>query len=88
MLAELGCYVTCAQDYKSRHRVAIHYPPALGLDDSVRRSIIADLPGLRLAKDVILQKDMSAPGAPITSALAGSRLTLRLHNRVGIKLEL
>lgn len=74
--------MTWKQDYKARHRVAIHYPPALGLDDSVRRSIIADLPGLRLAKDILLQKDQSAPGVPVISALAGSRLTLRLHNRV------
>ncbi len=70
------------QDYKSRHRVAIHYPPALGLDDSVRQSVIADLPGLRLAKDIILQKDLSASRTPMTSALAGTRLTLRIHNRV------
>lgn len=62
--------------------MTIHYPPALGLDDSVRQSVIADLPGLRLAKDIILQKDPSAHSTPITSALAGSRLTLRIHNKV------
>lgn len=70
----------------------IHYPGAL-LNDSLRRSVIADLPGLRLAKDVPLLRDagayLGATAAQLAGASArmmgsvpGARLNLRLHNKV------
>ena len=76
------------QDYRSHRWVTIHYPG--GIDDSLRRSVIADLPGLRLAKDIALFRDATSaaqaggPGAAarVMGGLPGARLNLRLHNKV------
>jgi hypothetical protein len=77
----------CAQDYKSQRWVPIHYPGAL-LGDSLRRSVVADLPGLRLAREVPLLRDAGAYLGAVTAQLAGgvpgARLNLRLHNKVSL----
>lgn len=64
--------------------VNIHYPPSQYLDDSARGSLFADLPGLRLSKSIQLVKDSNAStaGSPLVFGHQGSRLTLRLHNKV------
>ena len=70
------------QDFHALHSVNIHYPPNNYMDDATRKSVIADLPGLRLAKQITLARQ-TQPGA--TSAMFGpqtNRLNLRLHNKV------
>ena len=57
----------------------IHYPPG-GLDDSLRRSALGDIPGLRLPKRVILSKVAASAGGSLQTAAA--RLTLFLNNKV------
>ena len=57
----------------------IHYPPG-GLDDSLRRSALGDIPGLRLPKRVILSKGTASVGGSLKNAAA--RLTLCLNNKV------
>jgi hypothetical protein len=74
-----------AQDYKSPRPVIIHYPPSTYLDDSTRRSVIGDLPGLRLPKDIILVQDNIMGETPRMFPMQGSRLALRLHNKVRVK---
>ena len=72
------------QDYKTMRPVNIHYPPSQYLDDSARGSVFADLPGLRLAKNIQLIKESNlAPAAsPLVFGHQGNRLTLRMHNKV------
>ena len=66
--------------------VNIHYPPSQYLDDSARGSLFADLPGLRLAKNIQLVKDPnhSTTASPLVFGHQGNRLTLRLHNKVTV----
>ncbi len=67
------------QDYRTQRWVPIHYPPG-GLDDSLRRSALGDIPGLRLPKRVILSKGTASVGGSLKNAAA--RLTLCLNNKV------
>ena len=69
------------QDYRTQRWVPIHYPPG-GLDDSLRRSALGDIPGLRLPKRVILSKGTASVGGSLKTAAA--RLTLCLSNKVGL----
>ena len=64
--------------------MTIHYPPSAYLDDSARRSVLADLPGLRLAKNVLLQREdrLGASGTPLHFRGSSQRLLLRIHNKV------
>ena len=57
----------------------IHYPPG-GIDDSLRRSALGDIPGLRLPKRAILSKSAASAGGSLKNAAA--RLTLCLDNNV------
>ena len=57
----------------------IHYPPG-GLDDSLRRSALGDIPGLRLPKRVILSKGVASSAVSLGTSAA--RLTLCLKNQV------
>ena len=77
----------CEQDYESNKAVIIHYPPSQYLDDSARRSVLADLPGLRLAKNVQLQREERSREKlrhASTLNFGGNcqRLLLRIHNKV------
>ncbi len=67
------------QDYRTQRWVPIHYPPG-GLDDSLRRSALGDIPGLRLPKRVIVSKGTASVGGSLKNAAA--RLTLCLNNKV------
>ena len=64
--------------------VNIHYPPSQYLDDSARRSLLADLPGLRLSKNIqLIKEDSHATAAsPLVFGHQGQRLSLRMHNKV------
>lgn len=68
--------------FDSLHSVNIHYPPTTYMDDSTRKSVIADLPGLRLAKHITLVR--SAQQQPSSNVFGPhtNRLNLRLHNKV------
>jgi len=71
------------QDCRSLHSVNIHYPPSSYVGDETRKSVIADLPGLRLAKQIALVRATHLGGAsPALFGPQSSRLNLRLHNKV------
>ena len=67
------------QEYRTQRWVPIHYPPG-GLDDSLRRSVVGDIPGLRLPKRVILSKGTTSPPGSLKTSAA--RLTICLANKV------
>lgn len=50
------------------------------MDDSLRRSALGDIPGLRLPKRVILSQSAASTGGPLKNAAA--RLILCLDNNV------
>jgi hypothetical protein len=80
------------QEYKSQREVSIHYPSSgqSGIEDNTHRygvgwAELPNLPGLRLAADIVLLKDLSldtpqTPGHSVGNQ--GNRLTLRVHNKV------
>ena len=80
------------QEYKSQREVSIHYPSSgqSGIEDNTHRygvgwAELPNLPGLRLATDITLMKDVSAdtPQTPVHAVgNQGNRLTLRVHNKV------
>ena len=74
------------QEYSSGKPVTIHYPPSQYLDDSTRRSVLADLPGLRLPKSVLLTREQRGEGSSAAASLrfrnSSHRLMLRIHNKV------
>ncbi|KAK9808775.1 hypothetical protein WJX72_003363 [[Myrmecia] bisecta] len=73
------------QEYKSTGKgVAIHHPPSPYFEDSARRLVLADLPGLRMARDIVLVKDMRNADNTLPRAFGynSSRLVLRLHNKM------
>ena len=74
--------VSFVQDYHSLHSVNIHYPPNQYVDDATRKSVIADIPGLRLAKSITLVRNVDSGNAPVMFAYQTNRLNLRLHNKV------
>lgn len=78
------------QEYASSKPVTIHYPPSQYLDDSARRSVLADLPGLRLAKNIQLQRESRLTSSAAFLAFRGTsqRLLLRIHNKVPPRLAL
>lgn len=72
------------EGFHSLHSVNIHYPPTTYMDDSTRRSVVADLPGLRLAKQITLARNQQEPTASTVFGPHTNRLNLRLHNKVGL----
>ena len=71
------------QEYASSKAVTIHYPPSQYLDDSARRSVLADLPGLRMSKNIQLQRESKLTSSAAFLAFRGTsqRLLLRIHNK-------
>ena len=72
------------QGYASVRAAAIHYPPSGYLDDSTRRSALADMPGLRLDKEIALVKSNVRHTTTQRLWQATDRLSLRLQNKVGL----
>ena len=70
------------QGYASVRAAAIHYPPSGYLDDSTRRSALADMPGLRLDKEIALIKNNVRYTTTQRLWQASERLSLRLQNKV------
>ena len=71
------------QDFQSLHFVNIHYPPDNYVDDATRKSVIADLPGLRLAKQIpLVKKGQSDAHSGVVFGPQPNRLNLRLSNKV------
>ena len=60
---------------------AVHYPPSGYLDDSTRRSALADMPGLRLDKEIVLLKNNTRYSTTQRLWQATDRLSLRLQNK-------
>lgn len=78
-------HLVMLQEFHSMHSVNVHYPPSAYMADSTRKSVVADLPGLRLAKHIALvrSRPASAEGAASPFGPQTNRLNLRLHNKVG-----
>lgn len=74
--------LTSMQDYKSPRPVVIHYPPSSYMDESLRRSVVGDLPGVRLPREIALLQDSYLNESPRVFTLQGTRLNLRLLNKV------
>ena len=74
--------VSGTQGYASVRAAAIHYPPSGYLDDSTRRSALADMPGLRLDKEIALIKNNVRYTTTQRLWQASERLSLRLQNKV------
>ena len=70
------------QDCRSLHSVNIHYPPSSYVGETTRKSVIADIPGLRLAKQIALVRTSQLGSSPAMFGPQNSRLNLRLHNKV------
>eukprot|EP00884_Botryococcus_braunii_P017936 jgi/Botrbrau1/4826/Bobra.0325s0040.1 len=69
------------KDYKSPRPVIIHYPPSSYMDESLRRSVVGDLPGVRLPREIGLLQDSYVNESPRVFTLQGTRLNLRLLNK-------
>ena len=82
---QLSVHCCGVQDYSTGKPVTIHYPPSQYLDDSTRRSVLADLPGLKLPKSVLLSKDPGGDGSAASRRFRNNthRLILRIHNKAG-----
>lgn len=71
------------QDFKSPRPVIVHYPPSTYMGESVRRSVVGDLPGVRLPREIaLLQDHYSMHDGPKLFPGQGTKLSLRLLNKV------
>ena len=60
----------------------IHYPPSSYVGETTRKSVIADIPGLRLAKQIALVRTSESGTSQAMFGPQSNRLNLRLHNKV------